>query len=97
MFGMDEAQKLLDALKESAPQLVQGLTPQPLPLASIAALCRALLAEGVPLKDFRRIAEAMVDAAREEATRSSWSKACASGSAASSSRRSRRPACRCRC
>jgi flagellar biosynthesis protein FlhA len=29
-------------------------------------LCRSLLAEGVPLKDFRRIAEAMVDAAREE-------------------------------
>jgi flagellar biosynthesis protein FlhA len=66
MFGMDEAQKLLDALKESAPQLVQNLTPQPLPLAMIAALCRSLLAEGIPLKDFRRIAEAMVDAAREE-------------------------------
>ena len=29
LFGMDEAQKLLDALKESAPQLVAGLTPQP--------------------------------------------------------------------
>ncbi|WP_106639004.1 flagellar biosynthesis protein FlhA [Allosphingosinicella vermicomposti] len=67
LFGMDEAQNLLDALKEVAPQLVAGLTPQPLPLASIAALCRALLAEGVPLKDFRRIAEAMADAAREEA------------------------------
>jgi len=66
LFGMDEAQKLLDALKETAPQLVSGLTPNPLPLASIAALCRALLAEGVPLKDFRRIAEAMADAAREE-------------------------------
>jgi flagellar biosynthesis protein FlhA len=67
MFGMDEAQKLLDALKESAPQLVAGLTPNPLPLSMIAALCRSLLAEGVPLKDFRRIAEAIVDAAREEA------------------------------
>jgi len=66
LFGMDEAQKLLDALKESAPQLVAGLTPQPMSLAAIAALCRALLAEGVPLKDFRRIAEAMVDAARDE-------------------------------
>jgi flagellar biosynthesis protein FlhA len=66
LFGMDEAQRLLDALKESAPQLVAGLTPAPLSLASIASLCRALLAEGVPLKDFRRIAEAMVDAAREE-------------------------------
>ena len=67
LFGMDEAQNLLDALKDVAPQLVAGLTPAPLPLASIAALCRALLAEGVPLKDFRRIAEAMADAAREEA------------------------------
>jgi flagellar biosynthesis protein FlhA len=66
LFGMDEAQKLLDALKETAPQLVANLTPQPLPLASVAALCRALLAEGVPLKDFRRIAEAMADAARED-------------------------------
>jgi flagellar biosynthesis protein FlhA len=66
MFGMDEAQKLLDALKESVPQLVAGLTPNPLPLSMIAALCRSLLAEGVPLKDFRRIAEALVDAAREE-------------------------------
>jgi flagellar biosynthesis protein FlhA len=30
-------------------------------------VCRALLAEGVPLKDFRRIAEALADVAREEA------------------------------
>ncbi|WP_019833832.1 flagellar biosynthesis protein FlhA [Sphingomonas sp. PR090111-T3T-6A] len=66
LFGMDEAQKLLDALKESSPQLVTGLTPTPLSLSAIAALCRALLSEGVPLKDFRRIAEAMADAAREE-------------------------------
>jgi len=67
LFGMDEAQKLLDALKETAPQLVANLTPQPLALAAIAGLCRALLCEGVPLKDFRRIAEAMVEGAREEA------------------------------
>ncbi|MDQ8757176.1 flagellar biosynthesis protein FlhA [Sphingosinicella sp. LHD-64] len=66
LFGMDEAQKLIDALKETAPQLAANLTPQPLPLVSLAALCRALLIEGVPLKDFRRIAEAMADAAREE-------------------------------
>jgi flagellar biosynthesis protein FlhA len=66
LFGMDEAQKLLDALKEGAPQLVANLTPAPLTLASIAGLCRALLSEGVPLKDFRRIAEAMGEAAREE-------------------------------
>jgi len=67
LFGMDEAQKLVDALKENAPQLAANLTPQPLSLAALAGLCRALLAEGVPLKDFRRIAEAMADAARTEA------------------------------
>jgi flagellar biosynthesis protein FlhA len=66
LFGMDEAQKLLDELKEKAPQLVAGITPAPLSLSQIATLCRSLLSEGVPLKDFRRIAEAMADAAREE-------------------------------
>ncbi|MET0238635.1 MAG: flagellar biosynthesis protein FlhA [Sphingobium sp.] len=66
MFGMDEARKLLDTLKEAAPQLVDALTPHPLNLAQIGALCRALLMEGVPLKDFRRIAEAMVDCARPD-------------------------------
>ncbi|HEY1125004.1 MAG TPA: flagellar biosynthesis protein FlhA [Sphingobium sp.] len=66
MFGMDEARKLVDTLKEVAPQLADGLTPSPLSLAQIAAACRALLAEGVPLKDFRRIAEAMVDGARPD-------------------------------
>ncbi|PZU11561.1 flagellar biosynthesis protein FlhA [Sphingomonas sp.] len=65
LFGMDEMQKLLDALKESAPQLVAGLTPNPLSLAQLAAVSRALLNEGVPLKDFRRIAEAIVDSSRE--------------------------------
>ncbi|NIJ08982.1 flagellar biosynthesis protein FlhA [Sphingomonas vulcanisoli] len=65
LFGMDEMQKLLDALKENAPQLVAGLTPAPLSLAQLAAVSRLLLVEGVPLKDFRRIAEAIVDAARE--------------------------------
>jgi flagellar biosynthesis protein FlhA len=37
-----------------------------LTLAQISALCRALLAEGVPLKDFRRICEAMIDACRPD-------------------------------
>lgn len=68
MFGMDEARKLLDELKQTAPQLVDGLTPAPLSLAQIAALSRSLLAEGIPLKDFRRICEAMIDAARPDMT-----------------------------
>lgn len=67
LFGMDEAQKLLDNLKDSAPQLVEGLTPQPLSLFTISAICRALLAEGVPLKDFRRICSAMIEASYPDA------------------------------
>lgn len=61
LFGLDEAQALLAALKETFPQLAQGLSPQPYSLATITTLCRALLAERVPLKDFRRVAEALVD------------------------------------
>ncbi len=66
LFGMDEARKLLDTLKEVAPQLAEGLTPQPFNLAQVTAICRGLLAEGIPLKDFRRIAEAMVDIGRSD-------------------------------
>ena len=63
LFGLDEAQALVDALKENCPQLVTGLTPQPYSLTAIASICRSLLAERVPLKDFRRVAEAMVELA----------------------------------
>ncbi len=66
MFGLDETRKLLDTLKDGAPQLVDGLTPAMLSLAQISALCRALLAEGIALKDFRRICEAMLDAYRPD-------------------------------
>lgn len=69
LFGMDEAQSLLDNLKEAAPHLVEGLTPKPLSLYQITAICRSLLGEGVPLKDFRRLSEAMVQAAADDAAK----------------------------
>ena len=65
LFGMDETKKLLEALRETAPELVEGLTPQPLSLFTISAVCRELLKEGVPLRDFRRICSAMVEASGE--------------------------------
>jgi len=68
LFGMDETKKLLETLKESSPELVDGLTPQPLSLFTISAVCRELLREGVPLRDFRRICSAMVEAAGEGTT-----------------------------
>lgn len=63
LFGLDDAQALVDALKEHFPQLGQSLSPQPYSLAQLAALCRGLLAERVPLRDFRRIAEALIELA----------------------------------
>ncbi|QTD56486.1 flagellar biosynthesis protein FlhA [Parasphingorhabdus cellanae] len=66
LFGMDEAQGLLDNLKETAPQLVEGLTPKPLSLFQVTAICRSLLSEGIPLKDFRRLSEAMIHAAADD-------------------------------
>jgi flagellar biosynthesis protein FlhA len=68
LFGIDEAQKLIESLKETSPELVKGLTPAPFTTAAIAALCRGLLGEGVPLKDFRRIAEAMIECAAHAAS-----------------------------
>ncbi|WP_420605845.1 flagellar biosynthesis protein FlhA [Novosphingopyxis sp.] len=62
LFGMDETRMLLDNLKDRAPELVEGLTPKPLSLFAVSAVCRALLIEGVPLKDFRRLCSAMVEA-----------------------------------
>lgn len=60
LFGIDDAQSLIDTLKNHYPQLAQNLSPQGYPLPRIAALCRALLVERVPLRDFRKIAEALV-------------------------------------
>lgn len=60
LFGLDETQALIDGLKASYPQLAQGLSPQPFSLATIAAVCRLLLAEHVPLRDFRALASALI-------------------------------------
>ncbi|SKB42046.1 flagellar biosynthesis protein FlhA [Sphingopyxis flava] len=60
LFGLDDAQALIDHLKLHYPQLAQNLSPQSYALPRVAGLCRALLEERVPLRDFRKIAEAMV-------------------------------------
>ncbi len=65
LLGPDEVQLLLDGLKERAGQLVASLTPQPLPLTTLTTVLRMLLAEGVPLKEFRRIAAAIAVAAQK--------------------------------
>ncbi|PAX07947.1 flagellar biosynthesis protein FlhA [Sphingomonas lenta] len=67
LLGPDEVQALLDGLKERNPQLVGSLTPQPLPLTTLTQVLKGLLAEGVSLKEFRRIASAVAAAAQRSA------------------------------
>jgi flagellar biosynthesis protein FlhA len=64
LLGPDEVQSLLDGLKERAAQLVAALCPQPLPLTTLTQVLKGLLAENVPLKEFRRIASAIAVAAQ---------------------------------
>src|SRR5882757_1441612 len=54
LLGPDEVQSLLDGLKEKSPQLVASLSPSPLPLTTLTQVLKGLLAEGIPLKEFRR-------------------------------------------
>ncbi|MCW6531369.1 MULTISPECIES: flagellar biosynthesis protein FlhA [Sphingomonas] len=65
LLSADEVQALLDGLKERNPQLVASLTPQPLPLTTLTTVLKSLLAEGIPLKEFRRIAGAIAVAAQK--------------------------------
>ena len=61
LFGLDDMQALLETLRESYPQLAQNLSPQPYALSLLGQVCRGLLTERVPLRDFRRVAEALVE------------------------------------
>ncbi|WP_298668550.1 flagellar biosynthesis protein FlhA [uncultured Sphingomonas sp.] len=65
LLSADEVQALLDGLKERNPQLVASLSPQPLPLTTLTTVLKSLLAEGVSLKEFRRIAGAIAVVAQK--------------------------------
>ncbi|TPG15665.1 flagellar biosynthesis protein FlhA [Sphingomonas oligophenolica] len=65
LLGPDEVQSLLDGLKERASSLVAALTPQPLALTTLTQVLKGLLAENIPLKEFRRIAQAISVAAQK--------------------------------
>lgn len=64
VFGIEEVQALLERLGQGSPQLAAALSTQAVPLPVLASICRALLSEGISLKDFRRIADATVQALR---------------------------------
>ena len=54
LLGQDEVQALLDTLAAAHPQLVAGLVPKLLPLATVTTVLQRLLEEGVPIRDLRR-------------------------------------------
>jgi flagellar biosynthesis protein FlhA len=49
LLGPDQVRELLDSVRERHSQLVETITPQPLALAAITRLLRALLADGITL------------------------------------------------
>jgi flagellar biosynthesis protein FlhA len=49
LLGPDQVRELLDSVRERHSQLVETITPQPLTLAAITRLLRALLADGITL------------------------------------------------
>ena len=59
LLGQDDVQKLLDTLAASAPQLVAGLVPKQLSLATLTAVLQRLVEEGVPIRDLRRTVGAL--------------------------------------
>ncbi|MFN3590651.1 MAG: flagellar biosynthesis protein FlhA [Thermaurantiacus sp.] len=62
LFGQDEAHALVEQLRLRSPQLAQSISDKLLPLPALAAVLRALLEEGLPLKEFPRIAAALGEA-----------------------------------
>ncbi len=59
LFGYEDAKQLLDKLGKSAPRLVEDLTPKLLPLGTVHKTLQNLLAENIPIRDIRTIAETL--------------------------------------
>jgi flagellar biosynthesis protein FlhA len=61
LLGRQEAQSLLDALKETHPKAVEELVPNQLSLGGVVKVLQNLLAEQIPVRDLLTIVEAMAD------------------------------------
>ena len=61
MLGRQEAQQLLDAVKETHPKVVEELIPNLLPLGGVVKVLQNLLKEQVPIRDLLAILETLAD------------------------------------
>jgi len=60
-LGRQDAQQLLDSLKESHPKVVEELVPNLLPLGGVVKVLQNLLREQVPVRDLLAILETLAD------------------------------------
>lgn len=61
LIGHEEVQHLLDMLAKTSPKLVEDLVPGMLPLGTVLKVLQNMLAEGVPIRDMRTIAETLAE------------------------------------
>ncbi len=61
LLGHDEVQQLLASVGKTSPKLVEELTPKLLPMSVVVKVLQSLLAEKVPLRQIRRIVEALLE------------------------------------
>jgi len=61
LLGHEETQALLDRLAESAPKLVEELTPKTLSMSVVSRVLQKLLEEQIPVRNIRRIAETLTE------------------------------------
>ncbi|MEQ8485066.1 MAG: flagellar biosynthesis protein FlhA [Pseudomonadales bacterium] len=59
LLGHEEVQKLLDVLASHHPKLAEALVPKAMELNQVLRVLQALLAEEVPIRDMRTIAETL--------------------------------------
>jgi len=65
LIGHEEVQHLLDMVAKQSPKLIEDLVPKILPLGIVVKVLQNLLAEGVPIRDMRTIAETLAEHATE--------------------------------
>jgi flagellar biosynthesis protein FlhA len=61
MLGHDDVQNLLNQLAKSSPKLAESLVPDTLSLSVVLKVMQNLLAEGIPIRDVRTIAENLAE------------------------------------
>ena len=59
LLGLDETERLLEALSKRYPALVRDVVPRRIDAAGLAYVLRRLVAEGVPIRDLRDVLEAL--------------------------------------